>query len=334
MMYRIALGLALTLTRIAGGQTPVAPCVEKSGALSSFEFASNPWLNLNNFLIKQAKHRRGIEDDGLGARGYTSEDTAALRPLTAAETADWNAAVDFFVRVVVPDRLVLDSIVQNVNNVLARATPNGDLDDARLPSEFRRVMQTAMPIYRSAWWPVHDRRNQEWIASMRAALGDREACFAQRAARVLRSPWPAAPIHVDATVYASWFGAYSTDHPTHITVSANARGSQGRSGVEILLHETAHSMLGPLDSALAQEAARRHKTLPSPLSHLVLFYTAGSLMREWETAYVPFADEFGIWRQNKFAERYHDWIEQTWQPYLSGSCTFDDAVTSLIDRLP
>src|SRR5205814_1162432 len=126
----------------------------------------------------------------------------------------------------------------------------------------------------------HDRRNVEWITSMRVLLAGDETCLAQRAESVLQSSWPSFPIHVDASVYANWFGAYSTHHPTRITVSANAQGSQGSFGLEVLLHESMHGMLDPLDSALAREAADRHKRLPVELSHLVLFYTAGALMIE------------------------------------------------------
>src|SRR5206468_10709633 len=116
-------------------------------------------------------------------------------------------------------------------------------------------------------------------------LNGKEAWLAHRAESVFRAPWPRDAIHVDATVYANWFGAYSTRPPTHITVSANARGSQGSYGLEVLLHETGHSMLGPLDSALSHEAARQHKSLPAELSHLLLFYTAGALIQEQEPSY-------------------------------------------------
>jgi hypothetical protein len=311
----------------------VPQCADNRAEISSFEFASNPWLNLSNFLLKQAKQRRGIEDDALGARGYISDDTSATRALSSAETIVWDSVVDYFARVVVPDRMGIDSLVQNVNNVLARTAPNDGLDGTHLPQEFRRAMEAAMPIYRSAWWPTHDRRNREWIESMQLELSEHEACLAQRAASVFRAPWPSVPIVVDASVYASWFGAYSTHHPTRITVTANARGSQGLLGLEVLLHETAHGMLGPLDFALAAEATRQQKKLPTELSHLVLFYTAGALMREQEPSYVPFAEAFGIWHQNRYAQRYHDLIEREWQPYLSGSRTFTDAVASLVERL-
>jgi len=327
----LALGLALV---VVTGRSTLSVCPDTNAESSSYEFASNPWLNLSNFLVKQGKHLRGIEDDGLGARGYISEDTAAVRALTPSELTEWNSAVEFFARIVVPDRMGVDNLVLDINEVLARTAPNDNLDDARLPADFRRVLQAVMPIYRSAWWPNHDRRNREWLVAMKAALAEREACLVRRAEVVFRAPWPTAPIHVDASVYASWFGAYSIHQPTRITVSANARASQGNSGLEILLHETAHGMLGPLDSALTQEAERQQKKLPRELSHLVLFYTAGAVMREQFPDYVPYAEEFGVWRQNSMAIRYRAAISQAWQAYLSGACGFAEAVAGLVQRLP
>jgi hypothetical protein len=326
--------LGLMLLVPPAERASVPECVDSTGMRSSFEFASNPWLNLYNFLFKTAKQRRGIEDDGLGARGYVTDDTAALRPLMPAEQRDWNAAVDLFARVVISDGMGIDSLVLNVNDVLARLSPDDSLGAVRLHPEIRRALTSVMPIYRSAWWPVHHRRNQEWIAAMRERLAEREACLVRRATSVFRAPWPAAPLHVDAAVYASWFGAYSTRPPTRITVAANARGSQGSYGLEVLLHEAAHGMLAPLDSALTARAERRKKALPPELSHLVLFYTAGALMREQDPAYTPFAEEFGVWKQNRLTRRYHDVIQRAWQPYLSGTRSFDDAIGALIDGVP
>lgn len=331
--YWLSLATTLASHGVNAGLFGLGPsCVDAPAAVSTFEFASTPWLNLFNFLSKQGKLARGVEDDGLGARGYVAEDTAAIRPLDASEAAVWRAAVDYFARVVVPEKMGVDSLVLNVTNVLGQVSSRDDVEHTRLPRDLRQVLEAAMPVYRAAWWPSHDRRNQAWISSMRRLLDGAEQCLAHRAEDVFRAPWPTAPLHVNATVYATWFGAYSTQHPTQITVAANAAGSQGKYGLEVLLHETGHGMLDPLDSALAREAGRRNKRVPAELSHLVLFYTSGALMRERDPRYVPFADEFGIWRTPP-GKHYHTLIAEEWQPYLSGSRTFDEAVAGLVSRI-
>lgn len=314
---------------------PGAPCTLTAGnSPSHFEFESSPWVNLYNFLVKEGKAARGIDDDGLGARGYAAEDTAAIRPLEVDEAQRWNAVVDFFARVEIPNRLGIDSLVQKINVPIATAAPNGNLDDVTLHPEIQRALRDAMPIYRAVWWPAHAERNRRWIARMHLLLAGRERCLVGRAEEIFRAPWPNTPVEVHATVFASWFGAYSTHHPTRITVSANARGTQEWYGVEVLLHEAAHGMLQPLDSALAAEAAQRGKLLPKEFSHLLLFYTAGALVKEQAPAHIPFADAFGTWRQNGAARRYRDLLDREWRPYLSGSRTFEDAIRRLVEGLP
>src|SRR5215475_14434588 len=57
------------------------------------QFQSAFWLNLHNFLVKEAKRRERIDDDGKGARGNIQADTAGLRPLTPAERKAWDRAL-------------------------------------------------------------------------------------------------------------------------------------------------------------------------------------------------------------------------------------------------
>lgn len=301
---------------------------------SRFEFVSSPWVNLHNFLVKEGKSARAFDDDALATRGYLPEDTAAARQLSPAEYARWAAAVSFLANGELADRMGIDSLVIGVTNPLAAAAPNGNLEDVSLRPSLRRVLLDVMPIYRAVWWTGHETRNERWITSMRGQLRGRESCLVRRAEQVLRAPWPSDPIRVDASVYANWFGAYSTHQPTHITVSANARGTQETYGLEVLLHETGHAMMSVVDSALAVEATRQGKPLPAEFSHLLLFYTAGALVKEVEPAHTPFAEAFRIWDRNERARRYRALIEHEWQPYLNGSRPFCEAISSLIRELP
>ena len=191
-----------------------------------------------------------------------------------------------------------------------------------------------MPLYREHWWLVHDRRNRRWIGDMQTLLAQVEACTASREAAVLHDEWPGDPIRVDATVYASWTGAFSTHRPTHVVVASNARGSQDLYGLEVLIHEVGHGMMARIDSALAAEAARQRKQLPGWLSHLVLFHTAGALVREQQPSHTPYAAAFGIWNQNGRTRDARAALERVWQPYLEGRRDFGSAIAALIHWLP
>jgi hypothetical protein len=92
-------------------------------------------------------------------------------------------------------------------------------------------------------------------------------------------------------------------------------------------------MLGPLDSALQHEAVQQHKRLPPELAHLILFYTAGALIKEQKPSHVPFAEAFGIWRRNDGTRAYRELIAREWQPYLSGTRSFAAAVTEVVRQL-
>jgi len=184
------------------------------------------------------------------------------------------------------------------------------------------------------WWPLHDRHNRAWITSLQALLGASETCLVRFLTRALVRDLPAQPVVVDASVYASWFGAYLTQNPLHITLSSTARGNQASLGVETLLHEAGHTLTGPLDSALAETAARARRALPPELMHLMLFYTAGHAVRSYLPGHVSYAQVFGIWSQNRSAAGYYGLLEREWRPYLEGRRGFDDAIARVVGALP
>ena len=262
-----------------------------------------------------------------------AHDTASTRRLTPGERDAWEGALQVYVSY--PMALGrTDSIVQRLNERLAVARDDGDLSDVDIDATVRQALRSAAPVYRDVWWATHDRRNREWIASLRALLGPREACLLRFTTRALAANWPTAPIVVDASVYASWYGAYMTQPPVHVTMSSNARGNQGSIGLEGLLHEAGHALMGPLDSALVATAAREGRALPRELAHLILFYTAGAAVRTLLPDHVSYAETFGVWTQNASAERYRAVIEGEWQPHLEGRRSFAEAVARVIERLP
>lgn len=300
---------------------------------SGFVFRSGFWLNLHNFLHRGAKQRQGINNEVPAAMTVAVEDTVGARALTPPERRAWEEALQVYLT----NQLAQgksDSIVQRLNERLAAAQDEGDLRDADIDPAVRQALLTAAPVYRLVWWPVHDRRNREWIASLQALFAPREACLARSMARALATEWPALPIIVDASVYASWFGAYMTQHPVHITMSSNARGNQGSLGIEGLLHEAGHSLTRPLDSALTRTAARTGRVLPRELAHLTLFFTAGEMVRDQIPDHVPYAASFGLWKQSADAERYRALLEREWRPHLQGLRSFAEAIDRVVERLP
>jgi hypothetical protein len=310
---------------------PVA--CRNSGIETGFRWRSGFWLNLYSFLHHQAKERLGIHNDAPPAMAVVYDESAGVRSLTTSERAAWQGMLGRFASTVWATGLK-DSMIQQVNNRLAAAADGDTLGDVAVDSGLRRFLLEAAPLYRAIWWPVHDRRNREWIASVRALLDPHAACLARLLAADLAAPWPPAPIDIDVSVYATWFGAYSTLHPLHVTLSSNARGNQGMLGVETVLHETGHALLGVVDSALAATALREHRALPPELSHLVLFFTAGQDVAALYPAHQPYAQVFRLWEQNTTARGYRATLNREWEPYLEGRRTLGEAITAIVRTLP
>lgn len=314
---------------------PTTVCAEAVGR-PRFAFRSSFWLNLHSFLYREAKRRRAINDESPGARVRTAADTAGDRALTPDESDTWRRAVQFF-----EDRLARghsrDSIVIRVDYRIGDAPDDGDVALGVEDSSLQRVLIEAAPIYRDVWWARHERTNDQWTRAIEGLLSRYLGCIAPRAANVFGREWtpPTAPIRVDASVYANWFGAFASSVAgPRITLSSNAAGNLELYGLETMVHEGVHAarILQSVNAALTAEAARRGERLPNELPHLVLFYTAGALVRDVVPTHIPYAERFGIWSQNATAARLHDIISEEWWPYLSGRRSFDDAIRGLVAR--
>ena len=311
----------------------VAPC--PAMAEPRLEFESNFWLNLHNFLYKEAKRRQRIDDDGPGARGNTQADTTGLRALDPAERRAWDDALSYYTREVLTDRMAGgDSLVTRVNDRLA-AAPEASLADGRLDSTLAARLTEVAPIYRSVWWPVHDAHNKAWITASRGLVERYGGCVFPELQRALKRPWPSAPIVIHATTYASWFGAYTTTATgPNVTISTNAVGNQETYALEEILHESAHAgeLLGAGESAMAADAVKHKLSIEPELSHVLLFYTTGEIVSGVIPSHVPYAERFGIWSRTNELTRLRGILADTWKPYLSGGTSFEQALDAVVQR--
>lgn len=319
--------VAPVTSRPAVTAVPGTACADERLPSSRFEFRSSFWLNLHNFLVREARRAAGREDDGLLAAGNLDLPLPPLRAPSPAERERWDGAVNYY-RTELLGAPLPDSVVIRVNNALALSV-GPDLDGFRGNAALRDVLLGVAPLYRDLWWRTHDARNREWIADVQTRLDGLAPCLMTRLADTFGGLWPESPIPVEATVYASWAAAYTTFDPPHITVSTVAVGSQGLFGVELLLHEAGHTLMRPLEQAYARAAAERGREGDRMLVHLLLFYTAGDLVRRVAPDYPTAAEAFGVWRQNGRAARYRRLLEADWRPYLAGERPLDEAIAAL-----
>ncbi len=295
-----------------------------------FSFRSSFWLNLHNFLVWEARNRRALRN-APGSQDVIGLDTLRERTLSMADSVTWDNAVDYYLRAVL-GRPKPDSVVIGVNNRLASSGDLPDSDPRYGSPEFSAVLQGVAATYRSVWWPQHDRWNREWIEVVAESVRREGNCLSRELATVFAAEWPAAPMQVDATVAANWFGAYTTLDPPHITLSTSAIGNQSGHALESLLHEAGHSLLAPIERRIATAYAqkRRLEPVPGQLAHSILFYTAGELVRMRRAHYVPYATRFGIWTRNENLREMRRRLDRHWQPYLRGRVTLSAAIEALV----
>lgn len=195
------------------------------------------------------------------------------------------------------------------------------------------MLEAAAPAYRAVWWPRHDAGNRAWIAAMTPLVAAHGAAMSRELARIFRIAWSDFLIRVDASAYANWSGAYTTNYPDRITIATTAPENSGTSGLETLFHESLHTLDDSVRAALSAAAARHGKRVPPDLVHAIIFYTAGEVTRREMPGYEPYAKRLGIWERGGFPKEL-PLLEESWQPWIEGRSTFEAAVDGIVARLP
>ena len=312
---------------------PVASC--PPFAEPRLQFESSFWLNLHNFLFKEAKRREGRDDDGAGARGNIQADTTGVRALDESERHAWDRALQYYAREILTDSMYGgDSLVARINDRLAAARESS-IAAVGLDSTLAAMLTEVAPIYRAVWWPIHQAHDEAWIEASRGLVDRYGGCVFPRLQQTFRQPWPSTPIVIYATTYASWFGAYTTTTTgPHVTLSTNAIGNQETYALENILHESAHAaeFLDASQATMDADAKKQGGTVASELSHVVLFYTTGEIVSGVIPSHIPYAQRFGVWSQSPEMTRLRDALTVAWKPYLAGHGSLDQALDLVVQR--
>lgn len=291
---------------------------EPAPAPELFTFHSSFWINLHHFLYCQTQEE-----------GETARVPADLPP---DEARGWEEALGFYRREMAARSLLQDDLTWEVKHRLAQVEDEApSLAGSGLPPEVAAALEAAAPAYRRHFWPEHHQANQRFIQELRPRAAE-HAELASELAAAYRQPWPDEPIRVDVSVYGGRYGAYTTVHPTHVTLAAADPRHQGKMALEILFHEASHGLIGPVREAIDRELKAQGKELPRhDLWHAVLFYTTGELVRRRLPGHRPYAEAQGLYQQGWTG--FHRALEEHWQPYLEGEIGFDEAIDRLVASL-
>jgi hypothetical protein len=315
-----------------------------------FTLHSHPWVNLHHFLYQWAR----LEAASPAQRWPPSVDVPErghMEALSAPHRPPWQAAVDLYQRQVTIRDLIFDPVLSRLRHWLIRMDRAHTEAPPVLVSDILGALRAVTPVYRTHWWGAHDDANRRWIAQVLSQLADTEAWLATRLAQVYGGHWPAEPIRVDLTAYASWQGAYTTGtqapEPPHITISSTDPVNQDGAALEVLFHEASHVTAswigprgaeGPLEAALAAAYKVRRETPPPDLAHVIIFYSVGEITREClntrgSPGYEPHADRLGLYDRSLAWTVYRQALAKHWQPYLDGTIDRTTALQRLVEEL-
>lgn len=291
-----------------------------------FQFDNRPWVNLHHFLYVLGRASAGLPDATRAAVANAPKD-AASAPLSAAERAQWDAAVARYAGTFSKLDLVFDAPAIAATNAIALVADDRALTMTAVPAEIRNALTAVMPIYQKYWWPAHADANRRRIAEFYALLGKHGRPIVDRLTRLYGEPWPAGGVRVQVAAYTNWAGAYSTRGPLLVVASLPA-AHDGTSGLEILFHEAMHQWDDQMDARLRKAAAAAGTRAPDDLSHAMIFYTAGHVTRGVVgDTHTPYAEANGIWQRS--LGRYRAALDAHWRPYLEGNATLDDALSAI-----
>jgi hypothetical protein len=321
---------SLTLTAPRQNQT------QKEGTYP-FEFHSGFWMNLHHFLYEQALLRRRSTGSGQTANKATNPKSQ----LSAGQQQLWDAALDYYAKMIIKRDLLFDDGMIVINDQLGESEGATDLSKSGLPGDLIKILESVAALYRERWWPEHDRTNHFWIAAVTPLVRQFGRTLINQLTAAYKAKWPAGLVRVEVVEYANWAGAYTTfdrAQRVHSTISTDP-GNQGFAALEILFHEASHSMVFPRSGAVAEAIARecqaKNKPVPRDLWHAIIFYTAGEFIRrdlgEYRVNdYTPYAYRGLYARAWPNLQRP---LELYWQPYLNGTVDFDKAISNLINAL-
>ena len=277
-----------------------------------YRLQSNPWVNLHQRLLHEARFQTGTP--------------AAL---AGDDLSTWKKTVEAY-RVFLGKRHpIFDDELIRMNAALSE-TRLPELPDS-IPKAALAALEAAMPLYRSVQWEEDDRANRFWIAVAEPMLVSASEELAEAHAKAYAMPFPKR-ILVDVSAFAWEFGAYTVGQgeSAHAVISSTDPGYQGFGALESLMHEPSHAIVAPASGAIGADLARAAVELGvkpmSNLWHALLFYTSGELTRKalatrGVSAYQPFIANMyeGPFRGFRKA------LETHWQAYLDGKVSREAA---------
>ena len=206
-----------------------------------------------------------------------------------------------------------------------------------MPDGVEQSLDDAQIAYRNCWWEEDDAANRRWIAAVVGMLDEVGEETASRLSQIYQTAWGAWPIPVDVAQYINFGGGNTVTDPNHIFVTSVGSGYQGRGALEMIFHEASHTIIGSRAGEPSRQlrlaAERLGVEVPGVLSHVVLFYTVGEVVRrmieeKYGEEYLPYVYGGGLF--DRAWPDFRQPMEAWWQPYLDGRVSMPEAAEGLL----
>lgn len=323
--------VALAASRLVGQSPQRAPVL----ATPHFAFHSDFETNLNDALIAAGLARKGKKPELF----HGGEESACFDKLAKSTQAAWDAAVDYYCRVISPTDFTAREQFLLRMELVGFDSRGRTPEDAEFIETARSFRAVAAPAYRACRWTAQDAKNRRWIDELKPRLAADEEAMASRIQQLYEKKWKTLPMLVDVVETVDWSGANTSwsDAGQGDVLIASEPG--GIAAFEILFHESSHVLMdrgAPVRQALEDAAKSAGVKLPGDLWHVVLFYTTGEAVRRYldehgRPGYTPMLYEIfarGSW------VKYREALEARWRPYVDGKKPLAEAARDLVTAIP
>lgn len=303
-----------------------------------FRFHIGLWANLHQVLIHESLLPKAGFD---GPKSLAHHSVAAITKLSPSEVAPWHDALVYYDGRFTTRNTFTDEFMEAVRGLTACGNEPSLPASLSLAADWQTLLSRAAPVYRTQFWPAHERSDRAYVEAIRPLVAAHGAWFVRRLAAVYETPWPSDLVDVEVAPAVPPFGAstigeppFRGSHTPLIIVSSEDPGYRGESGLEMIFHEGSHLLVDHVQALLDASAKRQGRTMPRQLWHFVLFYTAGHVARErLGPSYVPYAERPEHHIFDGDAAAILPVLVRTWQPYLDGRTTLDSAVDAVVAAL-
>ena len=316
-MLRAFVGVVCAFLGVLSVMFADSPQAVARSAPTLFEFRSAFWVNLHHYL-------HALGRDAMPLREHLP---AAA---TAGERDAWHAAVASYRRRYGALSPLFDDELVTLKAHVVAAPSSDSLRGSTVRPEDAALLEAVAPVYRRLVWLEHDAENLRFVAAIQPLLARFGDELAARLAHSYDTKWPARPIRADL-VHAIQPGAtaYTTNNPTHITIEVSDPRNRGLAALEMLFHEASHGWGRVLRAELEEASDALKVSVPRDLSHAVLTYNAGEIMRRVLTdagisGYRPYMDAENIFQEFKPALGAH------WTAFLDGRVSRKEALRRIL----